>query len=252
MAYKTVRRNGRNVLINTLTGKEVRPGERIGNELKFIGSGITDNFTYSDKVNPRTGQPLTPSQVRQIEGKPKKPVPRTTPGAAAENNPKGVSDPKDKETQRMLSGKPKPAEKKPAGVKPAAQQPTTVTRPAPRVSSPAPKPAAKPSSAQTGNKEADMSTWAKANRKMIEKVGTKAQRELLAKALGGSSTANNQLKVNPPEPKASSNAASKDAMDKNKASIENDKKAQAFTEKVSVEEQRRRERLARARLNGSA
>jgi hypothetical protein len=33
-----------------------------------------------------------------------KPVPRTTPGAAAENNPKGVSDPNDKETQRMLLG----------------------------------------------------------------------------------------------------------------------------------------------------
>ena len=45
MAYKTVRRNGRDVLINTKTGKEVGAGQRIANELAWMGKGITDNFT---------------------------------------------------------------------------------------------------------------------------------------------------------------------------------------------------------------
>lgn len=146
----------------------------------------------------------------------------------------------------------KPVDKKPGGVKPAAEQPTTFTRPAARVSSPAPKPATKASSAQTGNKEADMSTWAKANRKMIEKVGTKSQREILAKALGGSNTANDQLKVKPTETKTDSSTAANSSMDKNKTSIEGDKKAQAFTQKMTAEERRKRERMAQARLNGNA
>lgn len=146
----------------------------------------------------------------------------------------------------------KPVDKKPGGVKPAAEQPTTFTRPAARVSSPAPKPATKASSAQTGNKEADMSTWAKANRKMIEKVGTKSQREILAKALGGSNTANDQLKVKPTEAKTDSSTAANSSMDKNKTSIEGDKKAQAFTQKMTAEERRKRERMAQARLNGNA
>jgi hypothetical protein len=88
MAYKTVRRNGRDVLINTATGKEVRPGERIGNELRYIGQGITDNFTYSDKVDARSGRRLTPKEVRNAE-KPKasKPAakPATKPAAKAKS-----------------------------------------------------------------------------------------------------------------------------------------------------------------------
>lgn len=147
---------------------------------------------------------------------------------------------------------PKTAEKKPAEVTTASQQPTTFTN-APRGGSkPAPKASTKPSSAQTGNKEADMSTWAKANRKMIEKVGTKSQREILAKALGGSNTANDQLKVKPTETKTDSSTAANSSMDKNKTSIEGDKKAQAFTQKMTAEERRKRERMAQARLNGNA
>lgn len=68
MAYKTVRRNGRDILINTVTGKEVPPGQRVGNELTWLGKGITDNFTYSDKVDARSGRRLTPAEVRRAEG----------------------------------------------------------------------------------------------------------------------------------------------------------------------------------------
>lgn len=69
MAYKTVRRNGRDVLIDTRTGKEVKPGQRLMNELRWAGQGITDNFTYSDKVDSRSGRRLTPAEVRKVEGK---------------------------------------------------------------------------------------------------------------------------------------------------------------------------------------
>lgn len=44
-----------------------------------------------------------------------------------------------------------------------------------------PKVTAPPKQKQTGNRDKDMATWAKANRKMIEKVGTKAQRAILAR-----------------------------------------------------------------------
>ena len=72
MAYKSVKKNGRWVTINTITGKEVGVGQRIGNELNWIGKGITDNFTYSNKTD-KNGNPLTPAQVRQIEGAKPKP-----------------------------------------------------------------------------------------------------------------------------------------------------------------------------------
>ena len=45
----------------------------------------------------------------------------------------------------------------------------------------APKVTARPKQKQTGDRNKDMATWAKANRKMIEKVGTKAQRAILAR-----------------------------------------------------------------------
>ena len=45
----------------------------------------------------------------------------------------------------------------------------------------APKVTAPPKQKQTGDRNKDMATWAKANRKMIEKVGTKAQRAILAR-----------------------------------------------------------------------
>ena len=74
------------------------------------------------------------------QAKPKLPVKVTKPGAAAENNPKGISDPNDKEIERMLSRKPKPAEKKPATppVKATAQR--TTAMPASRINPPIPKP----------------------------------------------------------------------------------------------------------------
>jgi hypothetical protein len=91
MAYKTVRRNGRDVLINTATGKEVRPGERIGNELSYIGKGITDNLTYSDKVDARSGRRLTPKEVRNAE-KPKASKPTAKPDAKPALSSQGIRD----------------------------------------------------------------------------------------------------------------------------------------------------------------
>jgi len=109
MAYKTVRRNGRDVLINTATGKEVRPGERVANELRYVGQGITDNFTYSDKVDARSGRRLTPKEVRTAEGtKPKASKPAAKPAAkSTAKAPRMVTQPLKKGTSlssRMVIG----------------------------------------------------------------------------------------------------------------------------------------------------
>lgn len=143
MAYKTVKKNGRWVTINTLTGKEVAPGQRIGNELNWIGTGITDNFTYSNKTD-KNGNPLTPAQVRQIEGtkssKPSVParrVPNKQPDAIQKP---GVTNPSVSTPAKPTSSTkappapilpppssysaPRPAARKPAAAKPAAKAPT--------------------------------------------------------------------------------------------------------------------------------
>jgi len=58
-----------------------------------------------------------------------------------------------------------------------AQSKLTKKKPTPA----APKVTASPKQKQTGDRDKDMATWANANRKMIEKVGTKAQRAILAR-----------------------------------------------------------------------
>lgn len=135
MGYKTVRRNGRDVLINTATGKEVRPGERIANQLKYIGAGITDKYTYSDKVDPRTGARLTPEEVRKIEGNKSKPkVKVRNPVNSAKTQAQVKED--EARTPKVKAGTTDPEFRRPttAEVKPAkpamraAQQPTTATK----------------------------------------------------------------------------------------------------------------------------
>lgn len=150
MAYKTVRRNGRDVLINTITGKEVQPGERVANELKRFGSTINKNFTYSDKVNPRTGQRLTPAEVEAIEKPKSKPKVKVTNPVKSKQltadearTPKVEAGKSDPEFRR-----PKPAEKQPAKpVMRTAQQPTTATKAS--AAKPAEKPKAPVSTAST-------------------------------------------------------------------------------------------------------
>ena len=58
-----------------------------------------------------------------------------------------------------------------------AQSKLTKKKPTPA----APKVTAPPKQKQTGDRDKDMATWANANRKMINKVGTKAQRAILAR-----------------------------------------------------------------------
>jgi hypothetical protein len=158
MAYKTVRRNGRDVLINTATGKEVSPGERIGNELKYIGKGINDNFTYSDKVDARSGRRLTPKEVRQAEGsKPK----ASKPAAKAATKPT-VKAPKNGDTTikeghkfvfkdgkwlKATASTSKPAAKPspaPSASRPNTPAPTRSSGNTSSASKPSPKPVPKP------------------------------------------------------------------------------------------------------------
>lgn len=152
MAYKTVKKNGRWVTVNTLTGKEVGVGQRIGNELNWAGKGINDNFTYSNKTD-KNGNPLTPSQVRQIEGakpKPKASKPTSSTRRVTDKqfdanpkngmkNPSGGNEANPSPLKPTLQAKapsapklpppssysaPRPAARKPVASKPAANAPT--------------------------------------------------------------------------------------------------------------------------------
>lgn len=181
MAYKTVRRNGRDVLINTKTGKEVGAGQRIANELSWMGKGITDNFTYSDKVDRKTGRRLTPAEVRRAEGKPPakpaakaaaKPAAKPTQSDAAFDKKYGTNDPRNNLARRETGKTPAPAPR-PAGTqpsrpasRPAASRPATPAAPA--------KPAAPASpkdrrvSAATANRESGNYGTSRTNNPMID------------------------------------------------------------------------------------
>lgn len=182
MAYKTVRRNGKDVLINTLTGKVVQPGERIGNELKWVGKGINDNFTYSDKVDKNSGRRLTPAEVRKAEGKkpPAKPSSKV-PNTKAASYMAGADA---KEVNRLLGelraeNRAKNQAKKPPAPKPQASRPAATQSSRPAASRPAtpaaPKKPAAPASpkdrrvsAATANRESGNYGTSRTNNPMID------------------------------------------------------------------------------------
>ena len=91
-----------------------------------------------------------------------------------------------------------PATTTPAAQPPASSQPPATTTPAPAApvlpaatqrptqTQRPPESKVSPSKpAQTGDRTKDLTTWALANKIMIDKVGTKAQREILSKAQAG-------------------------------------------------------------------
>lgn len=180
MAYKTVRRNGRDVLINTKTGKEVGAGQRVANELAWMGKGITDNFTYSDKVDKKSGRRLTPAEVRRAEGKPTakpavkaaaKPAAKPAQSDAAFDKKYGTNDPRNnlarKETGKTPAPAPRPAGTQPSrpAARPAASRPSTPAA--------TKKPAAAPSgerrvSAATANRESGNYGTSRTDNKMID------------------------------------------------------------------------------------
>ena len=205
MAYKSVKKNGRWVTINTLTGKEVGVGQRIGNELNWIGKGITDNFTYSNKTD-KNGNPLTPAQVRQIEGA--KPKPKASkPAVSGRRMTDAQFDAKHGNELRNPSGgneanptRLKPASTAKAPSAPKLPPPSSYSAPRPAARKPAAsKPAAKPAAkAPTYNapggtdKERGMAQWALKN----EKLATRLQEQ---KAKRGTSQTDNPLLKNDKE-----------------------------------------------------
>ena len=205
MAYKSVKKNGRWVTINTLTGKEVGVGQRIGNELNWIGKGITDNFTLSDKTD-KNGNPLTPAQVRQIEGA--KPKPKASkPAVSGRRMTDAQFDAKHGNELRNPSGgneanptRLKPASTAKAPSAPKLPPPSSYSAPRPAARKPAAsKPAAKPAAkAPTYNapggtdKERGMAQWALANKDL---AGDLAKRQ----ATRGTSNTSNPLLKNDKE-----------------------------------------------------
>ncbi len=94
MAYKTIRKDGRNITINTETGREIKPGEgllgdllkqsglttlgsnlpsmfqQLGRDLSNLPRDISRATVYSDKVDDK-GRPLT---IAQANPEPYKPI----------------------------------------------------------------------------------------------------------------------------------------------------------------------------------
>jgi hypothetical protein len=205
MAYKTIKKNGRWVTINTLTGKEVGVGQRIGNELNWAGKGINDNFTYSNKTD-KNGNPLTPSQVRQIEGA--KPKPKASKPAVSGRrvttaqfdakygnemrNPSGGNEANPTPLKPASTAKAPSAPKLPPPSSPSA--PRSASR-KPVASKPAAKPAAKsPAYNAPGgtDKERGMAQWAFKN----DKLATRLQEQ---QAKRGTSQTDNPLLKNDKE-----------------------------------------------------
>lgn len=101
---------------------------------------------------------------------------------AAEVQRRGMVALRAKQNQQPPSTSGTPPASQPPATRPPAQPPAS-SRPAPPPpTSTAPKP---PESAQTGNRQADLGTWAKANKEMIQKVGTARQKEILAATQAG-------------------------------------------------------------------
>ena len=187
MAYKTVRRNGRDVLIDSRTGRVVQPGQRVLNELKWVGKGINDNFTYSDKSNPKTGQRLTPAEVRKIEGpkassRTQKPASRQGPAVparlrnapAAPKLPAAAAAPRSSTPSRSSST--------------SARMPSSVTRSStPKAPAAPAKPTERRVSASTANREAGNYGTSKTNNPLMKDfVGRMKDREDKAQASAAS------------------------------------------------------------------
>lgn len=146
-----------------------------------VGKAIADATFLNPKVQemyrnynpPKLGsRPTSPNRSQRRSGNtntgPKKvkyPTAAETQAAAA-NRPKKVKYPTAAET-RAAEARRKAAE--------AERRRNAEKADKPKITAPPTK------QKQTGDRDKDMATWAKANRKMIEKVGTKAQRAILAR-----------------------------------------------------------------------
>ncbi len=81
--------------------------------------------------------------------------------------------------------RPAPAATRPAPTAPAATRPAPAAPAATRPAAAKPAPARPAPVTQTGDRTKDLATWAKANERMISKVGTPQQRAILSAAKGG-------------------------------------------------------------------
>ena len=184
-AFRTVRKGG-------LAGLAMAGVEHAGRKGK-LGPKIKEGFDTKDAQMERLAKhgPLSEKTYQT-------PKPKAKPKAGG-NKVTGQADPT-KQQQRMSDARSK-YNKKPTAKPPAkpTKPPAKPTKPVPAGKVPATKAPSPKGNRMASSSSADrMAAWAKANRKMIEKNGTKKQKEILAKA----------LKVNTPKKKTSSaNAA---------------------------------------------
>jgi len=144
-----------------------------GTERKIYVPGV--GWQFPSTINKeRTRRGLPPIKD---PGQPQKPKSAPTPSqTSSTENPKPQPLP-----VIPYSPTPTPTPKPQESEKPSTEKP----KPKPQESEKPPTETSKPQVSQTGDRTKDLTTWALANKKMIDKVGTKSQREILKSAQSG-------------------------------------------------------------------
>ena len=200
MARKTVRRNGRNITIDTNTGKEIKPGTaawRAAGRLvtnvrnlprdmlsvaKNAGRDVRDNVIYSDKPD-KKGRPQTIAQERvrkQTANKNRKEGQTATLNGkpVVWKGGKWVSKPKlptIANTKTIKKSRDYQAEAKAKGTS------TTKTNTTSKTTTPPKKDRGK---RDYGSKEKNLSAWAKANAKLAKRLEEKKKAKAKRRAGG--------------------------------------------------------------------
>ena len=146
-----------------------RVGQGIVGALRDLPGGVAAQLQGKDSPELQR-QRARGEKLKQLIGTGTLPVNKPETPATAKPGPSGKPGPA-----------PAPGTRPPVGGAPGTRPPAN--RPAPAATKPAPSRPAAP--AQTGDRTKDLATWAKANERMISKVGTPQQRAILSAAKGG-------------------------------------------------------------------
>ena len=147
--YKTVKRNGRWVTINTKTGEVVGPGQgRLGDLVRKLAgrakteiSKFGDNLVYSDKTDDK-GRPLTRAQARDGQNADGLKVRQTRPRSST-NTTRNWTNAHGSLSDKPTSGDPKTWKNKPTKSASGSNQTAKTNTPAPAPKKPTAKQAQK-------------------------------------------------------------------------------------------------------------
>ena len=156
-------------------------------ELRVVDGGKSGYRSLMPKPTPQKGETAQQLQQRTDRWNRSQQLAQRLTQQVKDQQPPASSQPPATTTPASAAAQPPASSQPPATTTPAsaaAQPPATTQRPTQTQRPPESKVSpSKP--AQTGDRTKDLTTWALANKIMIDKVGTKAQREILSKAQAG-------------------------------------------------------------------